>query len=76
MGAIDSGRATHLGAPLYLTGFKFGSIIFGMQLELNELPIPIIHYIHKVSIGEGINVGINKVYSLIHFMAVAQTVQL
>ena len=60
----------------YLTGFEFCSIIFRMQLELNEFPIPIIHHIHKFSIREGIDVRINKVYSLIHFMAVAQTVQL
>jgi hypothetical protein len=41
---------THLRTPLYLTGFEFGSVTFGMQLELNELPIPIIHHIHKISI--------------------------
>jgi hypothetical protein len=41
---------THLRTPLYLTGFEFGSVTFRMQLELNELPIPIIHHIHKISI--------------------------
>ncbi len=66
----------HLRTPLYLTGLEFGTVDFGVQLELIGLPIPIIHHIHKISIWEGINVGINKVYSLIHLMAVAQTVQL
>ena len=41
---------THLRTPLYLTGFEIGSVIFGMQLELNELLILIIRHIHKISI--------------------------
>ena len=41
---------THLWTPLYLTGLEFGEVDFGVQLELNKLPIPIIHHIHKISI--------------------------
>ncbi len=40
----------HLRTPLYLTGLEFGTVDFGVQLELNELPILIIHHIHKLSI--------------------------
>jgi hypothetical protein len=41
---------THLWTPLYLTGLEFGRVDLGVQLELYELPIPIIHHIHKISI--------------------------
>ncbi len=41
---------THLWTSLYLTGLEFGRVDFGVQLELNELPIPIFHHIHKISI--------------------------
>jgi hypothetical protein len=67
---------THLGTLLYVTGLEFSSIYFEVPLELHKLPIPIICHIHKISIREGIKVGINEVNSVIHLMVVAQHVQL
>ena len=41
---------THPATPLYLTGLKFSTVYFGVQLELHKLPIPIIYHFHEISI--------------------------
>jgi hypothetical protein len=45
-----------------------------VELKLNKFVVPIIHQVKKKVVREAVKMGINKVYPLVHLVAVAKHV--